>query len=129
MSGGAKQGSCTKVLVFKAAVAVLCAEVTAPTSSQGGIAEHGIVFWNLKEPYQPEQVLVCRHLLLAFDINPFNPDIVIGGCANGHVTLWSEAAETVVRPSADGTLIHPKLHRFIPCLKIAHIRPPRKIFQ
>ena len=50
-----------------------------------------IIYWNLKDPYQPGQVLLSDHSLLTFDINPLDPEVVVGGCANGLIMLWELA--------------------------------------
>ena len=54
-----------------------------------------MVFWNLKDAFQPESVLVSTAALLCFDINPTDPTLVVAGCADGHVLVWEQPTAKV----------------------------------
>ena len=62
---------------------------------EDGSAEHAVVFWNLKDAFQPETVLVSTAALLCFDINPVDPTLLVAGCADGHVLVWEPPAAKV----------------------------------
>ena len=78
-------------------LAVLCAQKKT-SGQQEAASDHAIVFWNMKDPYQPERVLPSEHALLTFDINPQSPDVIIAGCANGLILLWELSHTQVDSP-------------------------------
>jgi hypothetical protein len=76
---------------LQATVVVCCTEPGEFGKPREGNVEHALVFWNLKDAFQPEGVLTSTAALLSFDINPFNPTLVVAGCADGQVVVWETA--------------------------------------
>ncbi|XP_064386318.1 dynein axonemal intermediate chain 3-like isoform X2 [Halichondria panicea] len=47
-----------------------------------------ILIWSFTDPIHPQLFLEAPDDVLCFKFNPSDPNIVIGGCANGQVVLW-----------------------------------------
>jgi hypothetical protein len=80
---------------LQATLAVCCTESGEFGKPRDGSAEHALVFWNLKDAFQPESVLTSTAALLSFDINALNPTLVVAGCADGQVVVWEQPAVKV----------------------------------
>lgn len=47
-----------------------------------------ILIWSFTDPIHPQLFLEAPDDILCFRFNPSNPNIVVGGCANGQIILW-----------------------------------------
>jgi len=81
----------TKRFSLQATLAVCCTEPGEFGKPRDGSVEHALVFWNLKDVFQPEGVLTSTAALICFDINPVNPTLVVAGCADGQLVVWESA--------------------------------------
>uniref|UniRef100_A0A3Q1G0I3 Dynein axonemal intermediate chain 3 n=1 Tax=Acanthochromis polyacanthus TaxID=80966 RepID=A0A3Q1G0I3_9TELE len=52
-------------------------------------ASIGIVFYSFSDPSNPQLLLECPCDLSAFEFNPSNPNIIVGGCVTGQVFIFS----------------------------------------
>ncbi|XP_051803637.1 dynein axonemal intermediate chain 3 isoform X2 [Acanthochromis polyacanthus] len=55
-------------------------------------ASIGIVFYSFSDPSNPQLLLECPCDISAFEFNPSNPNIIVGGCVTGQVVLWDISA-------------------------------------
>ncbi|XP_054871078.1 dynein axonemal intermediate chain 3 isoform X2 [Amphiprion ocellaris] len=51
-----------------------------------------IVFYSFSDPSNPQLLLECPDDISAFEFNPSNPNIIVGGCVTGQVVLWDISA-------------------------------------
>jgi hypothetical protein len=54
----------------------------------GRPTESAILIWNFRDLLHPELILESPFDVIAFDINPSDPNLVVAGCFNGQVILW-----------------------------------------
>ena len=47
-----------------------------------------ILIWSFTDPIHPQLFLEAPDDVLCFKFNPSNPNVVVGGCANGQIVLW-----------------------------------------
>ncbi|KAI8930261.1 WD40-repeat-containing domain protein [Entophlyctis helioformis] len=47
-----------------------------------------IIVWSFHDPIHPQLILEAPEDVHAFRFNPVDPNIVVGGCANGQIVLW-----------------------------------------
>ena len=48
-----------------------------------------ILIWSFVDPIHPQLFLEAPDTVRCFQFNPSNPDVVVGGCANGQIVLWN----------------------------------------
>ncbi|XP_037830006.1 dynein intermediate chain 3, axonemal isoform X2 [Kryptolebias marmoratus] len=52
-----------------------------------------IAFYSFADLSKPQLLLECPADVVVFEFCPSNPNIIVGGCANGQVALWDISAE------------------------------------
>ena len=48
-----------------------------------------ILIWSFVDPIHPQLFLEAPDTVRCFQFNPSNPNIIVGGCANGQIVLWN----------------------------------------
>ncbi|KAJ0065443.1 hypothetical protein NL108_010717, partial [Boleophthalmus pectinirostris] len=51
-----------------------------------------ILFYSFADPCTPQLLLKCPNDVLVFEFSPSDPNIIVGGCANGQLVLWDISA-------------------------------------
>lgn len=69
-------------------VAAICTGQQRGKQHEGDAAKPAILFWRLRDPYQPERILLSPACLLTFALHPTDQSQVIGGCSNGVIVVW-----------------------------------------
>lgn len=47
-----------------------------------------ILIWSFYDPIHPQLILEAPDDVTAFQFNPHDPNIIVGGCINGQIVLW-----------------------------------------
>lgn len=81
-------------------------------SSAGKPSTSAVLVWNFADPIHPETVLESPFEVFAFKFNPYNTEVVVGGCVNGQVVLWDMRQEAG-RPQVRGDGKSPPMARHL----------------
>lgn len=63
--------------------------VAAHTARTGRLHPGAILLWDTRDVLRPAAVLGSPHEVHSLAANPCSPGVLVGGCANGQVAMWS----------------------------------------
>ena len=58
---------------------------------------HHVLIWSFRDLIHPYMILECPHEVTTFDFNPFQHNIIAGGCSNGQIVQWEISDDIMER--------------------------------